>query len=224
MPPTIDDLADVLSLSRSTANDVRRRLRDKGLVVYGKGSRRSTRVIADGSTLASYGLAPGPGGPAGPTSRRARLGGRRAVLRPGGRPADGRVWPLLARPPRTLPVAGRAAAGALTPFARDDDVLEVDAELAGSGTYALRVSGDSMLDLGIFDGDQVVVDPEQPAGEGDFVAVLIPSDDDIGVATLKLLTHRDGCWWLTPGNPAYAAIPLGDAEVIGRVTTVVRRV
>jgi repressor LexA len=219
LPPTIDDLADALSLARSTVHSQRQQLKAKGLIDYRHGSRRSTRVVADAATLSCYGLDPGPAASiqVGPKSRR-------AVVHPVGHPAGERVFALPPRPRRRFPVAAGVAAGPMTPVARDDDVIEVDPELVGPGLYALRVSGDSMVDLGILDGDKVVVDPDQPAREGDLVAVMIPSEQgDDGLATVKVLTRQGGRTWLATANPAYPPIPLHEADVIGRVTTVVRR-
>jgi len=54
----------------------------------------------------------------------------------------------------------------LDPSDETRDVLEVEAQLAAPGRYALRVSGGSLVDLGILDGDHLIVDPNQPCRKG----------------------------------------------------------
>jgi repressor LexA len=102
-------------------------------------------------------------------------------------------------------LAGAIPAGPVRSFARDEDILEVDGELAGPGQYALRVRGDSLVELGIFDGDMAVVDPEQPAQHGDLVAALLPSEHgDEDLATLRCSSSArvgPGWWPPTPSTP-----------------------
>jgi repressor LexA len=226
--PTHDELAGLLGCAKSTVSQWRRQLQQLGLVRFDPEKRRSTRITTDPAVLAAYGLAPAaPDGPVADLarfrSRRARLGGTRAAQRPGA--DNGEVpWRLPERPPRRLPLAGAIPAGPARSFARDEDILEVDGELAGPGQYALRVSGDSLVELGIFDGDMAIVDPEQPAHHGDLVAALLPSEhgeDDL--ATLKVFELRQGRAWLVAANPVYAPIAIEEAWVLGRVTTTIRR-
>lgn len=81
----------------------------------------------------------------------------------------------------------------------------------------LRVSGESMIDAAICDGDWVVVRRQASAENGEIVAALL--DDE---ATVKTLQRRDGHLWLMPANPAYSPI-LGDhATVLGKVVSVLR--
>jgi SOS-response transcriptional repressor LexA len=228
--PTHDELAGVLGCAKSTVSQGRRQLRELGLVRFDPEKRRSTRITTDPAVLAAYGLAPAPARTGGPVadlarfrSRRARLGGTRAALRSGA--DDGEVpWRLPERPPRRLPLAGAIPAGPAGSVARDEGIVEVDGELAGPGQYALRVRGDSLVELGIFDGDMAIVDPEQPAHHGDLVAALLPSErGDEDLATLKVFELRQGRAWLVAANPVYAPIPIEEAWVLGRVTTTIRR-
>jgi SOS-response transcriptional repressor LexA len=227
--PTLDELAEELGCAKSTASQWRQQLHGLGLLQFDQGKRRSTRVTTDPAVLAAYGLASAPP-PDGPVtdlarfrSRRARLGGTRAARRSGA--DDGELpWRLPERPPRRLPLAGAIPAGPARNFAPDEDVLEVDSELAGPGRYALRARGDSLVELGIFDGDLAIVDPEQPAHHGDLVAALLPSEHgDEDLATLKVFELRADRAWLVAANPLYAPIPLEQAIMLGRVTTVIRR-
>jgi SOS-response transcriptional repressor LexA len=227
--PTIDELAEILGCAKSTISQGRRRLRELGLVHFDQRKRRSTRLTTDPAVFAAYGLEP-PASPDGAVtslaqhrSRRARLGGTRGRRRPAARSGE-LPWRLPERPPRRLPLAGPISAGPARSFHPDEESLEVDGDLAGPGQYALRVSGDSMVELGIFDGDHAIVDPRQPVHHGDLVAALLPSEaGDEDLATLKILELQQDEAWLVAANPAYAPIPLQQASVLGRVTTTIRR-
>ena len=120
-------------------------------------------------------------------------------------------------------MAGAISAGPARTFYPDMDSTEVHAELAGPGQYALRVQGDSMVGLGIYDGDLAIVDTRQPAHHGDLVAALLPSEHGDDLASIKILELMDDEAWLVAANSAYAPIPLNEATVLGRVTTVIRR-
>ena len=227
--PTHDELAGDLGCAKSTVSQGRRQLQELGLLRFDPDKRRSTRVTTDPAVLAAYGLAPvrAPHGPVADLarfrSRRARLGGTHATQRPGA--DNGELpWRLPQQPPRRVPLAGAIPAGPVQGFVPDEDLLEVDGELAGPGRYALRVRGDSLVELGVFDGDLAIVDPEQPAHHGDLVAALLPSEHgDEDLATLKVLELRQGRAWLVAANPAYAPKPIEQAWVLGRVTTTIRR-
>jgi repressor LexA len=120
-----------------------------------------------------------------------------------------------------VPVVGRIAAGG--PVLAEqyvEDVFPLPRELVGEGTlFLLRVTGDSMIDAAIADGDWVVVRQQPVADNGDIVAAMID-----GEATVKTYRRRDGHVWLLPHNPAYAPIPGDEATVLGRVVTVLRKV
>ena len=96
--------------------------------------RRSTRVTTDPAVLAVYGLAPAPDGPVADLarfrSRRARLGG---PAPPSAGRARRAALALPQRPPRRLPLAGPSRPASARSFAPDEDILEVDGELAGPG-------------------------------------------------------------------------------------------
>ena len=118
-------------------------------------------------------------------------------------------------------VVGRIAAGG--PILAEQDVEAVfplPRDLVGDGQlFMLKVVGDSMVDAAICDGDWVVVRQQETADNGDIVAALL--DDE---ATVKTFKRRDGHVWLMPHNPAYAPI-LGDqAQIMGKVVSVLRRV
>ncbi len=123
--------------------------------------------------------------------------------------------------PTYVPVVGRIAAGG--PILAEEaieDVFPLPRQLVGDGTlFLLKVVGDSMVDAAICDGDWVVVRQQPVAEQGDIVAAMID-----GEATVKTFKRRDGHVWLMPHNPAFAPIPGDDATILGRVTTVLRRI
>jgi repressor LexA len=123
--------------------------------------------------------------------------------------------------PVFVPVVGRIAAGG--PILAEqviEDVFPLPKSLVGDGTlFLLRVSGDSMIDAAIADGDWVVVRQQPTAENGEIVAAMID-----GEATVKTLQRRDGHVWLLPHNPAYSPIDGDEATVLGRVVSVLRRV
>jgi repressor LexA len=85
--------------------------------------------------------------------------------------------------------------------------------------FLLEVTGDSMINAAIADGDWVVVRERSLARDGDIVAAMLD-----GEATVKTYRHSGGHVWLIPHNPEYAPIPGDEARILGRVVTVLRRV
>ena len=123
--------------------------------------------------------------------------------------------------PTYVPVLGRIAAGG--PILAEEvveDVFPLPRQLVGEGSlFLLRVSGDSMVDAAIADGDWVVVRQQPTAENGEIIAAVID-----GEATVKTLSRRAGQVWLLPQNPAYSPIAGEEATILGRVTAVLRRV
>jgi repressor LexA len=120
-----------------------------------------------------------------------------------------------------VPMVGRIAAGG--PILAEqsiEDVFPLPRQIVGSGTlFLLKVVGESMINAAITDGDWVVIRQQQVADNGDIVAAMID-----GEATVKTFKRSDGHVWLMPHNPAFTPI-LGDqAEVLGKVVAVLRRV
>ena len=103
-------------------------------------------------------------------------------------------------PSRSVPFVGKIAAGLPIEAIEDHEELAVPAALLGPGDhYALQVSGDSMIDAGIFDGDFALIRKCEEARDGDIVVALIDNSE----ATLKYL-HRDkGMIRLDPANAAF---------------------
>ena len=114
-------------------------------------------------------------------------------------------------PPGTLPLLGRIAAGRHSVDLRGRDFLLVTIEaipdqdeinlmdfFMGPNRFVLRVTGDSMIDAGILNGDMVIVEQRTRAGNNEIVVALIDNEE----ATLKSIKYNmDGTLTLTPANP-----------------------
>ncbi|MBU0555551.1 MAG: transcriptional repressor LexA [Alphaproteobacteria bacterium] len=99
-----------------------------------------------------------------------------------------RAMPIAANDVIEIPLHGRIAAGLPIEAMESDTMLPVPAALLGSGDhYALEVSGDSMIEAGIFDGDYALIQRTETARDGQIVVALIDDSE----ATLKYF-HRDG--------------------------------
>ena len=115
-----------------------------------------------------------------------------------------------------LPLVGAVAAG--LPRLADEQVEDwVDTPFAAD--FLLRISGESMRDAGILDGDLVAVKKQPTANNGEIVIALMEDE-----ATCKRLERRDGRVMLVAENPDYAPIvPEGDVQLLGKVVGVLRR-
>ena len=136
---------------------------------------------------------------------------------------DGRSGDLRRAPVRDVPLVGRIAAG--TPILAEEDIEEIfplPTELVGNDpVFMLRVSGDSMIEAGIFDGDLVVIKRQADANEGDLVAALIDGEE----ATIKRFRREAGKVILIPENRSYEPMVFNDGvEILGRVVAVLRSV
>jgi repressor LexA len=123
--------------------------------------------------------------------------------------------------PAGLPLVGRVAAGA--PVLAEENIEEYvdvpDIAGGGDGDYVLRVAGDSMKDAGILDGDHVVVRPQETATDGEIVVALVGEE-----ATVKRFFRESDHVRLQPENEALEPIRTREAQVLGRVVGVCRRV
>jgi len=100
-----------------------------------------------------------------------------------------------------IPLLGRIAAGQPIEAIEDANYLDLAAFFIGPDRYALRVTGESMMDVGILDGDTVILRKQDSARPGDIVVALIDGQE----ATLKRLGDtRDGVVELIPENSAMA--------------------
>lgn len=120
-----------------------------------------------------------------------------------------------------LPLVGQVAAG--EPILAEQNIEEyVEVPRIGGGDdadFVLSVRGDSMQQVGILDGDFVVVRSQRTARDGEIVVALVENE-----ATVKRFFRESDHIRLEPENDAYEPIRARDAEVIGSVVGVFRRV
>ena len=119
----------------------------------------------------------------------------------------------------SLPVVGQVAAG--TPILAEENIdsyFPIPAELVPQGeSFVLKVKGDSMINVGIFSGDQIFVNACNTAHNGDTVVALI--DDS---ATVKTFYKEDGHIRLQPENDTMDPIIVDDCQILGKVFGVFR--
>lgn len=97
----------------------------------------------------------------------------------------------------TLPLVGRIAAGQPIEAINNHDEINLSEMFVGKDRFALQIKGDSMIDIGILDGDIVVIEPGDTAQFGDIVVALIDEQE----ATLKRFKKlKDGSIELSPEN------------------------
>lgn len=113
-----------------------------------------------------------------------------------------------------VPVIGTVAAG--QPILASENIesyFPFPAEmLPNKETYMLHVKGDSMINIGIFDGDQVLCETASTASNGEIVVALV--DDS---ATVKRFFKEDGHYRLQPENDFMEPIIVNEVKVIGKV-------
>jgi repressor LexA len=134
--------------------------------------------------------------------------------------------PRAAPPPANdvieIPLHGRIAAGVPIEAIEGQSTLPVPAALLGAGEhYALEVSGDSMIEAGILDGDYALVKRTEVARDGDIVVALVRNEE----ATLKYLRRENGMIRLDPANGAYdpQIYPAHEVQVQGKLAGLLRR-
>jgi repressor LexA len=137
--------------------------------------------------------------------------------------ADGVVVPDEGRPLR-FPLVGKIAAGYPIEKVEDRDELDL-LDIVGprpgrnGAMFALRVQGESMKDEGIIDGDYILVERADTAGNGDRVVALLPS----GETTLKTFYREGDKIRLQPANPDFQPIIVKDCKIQGIVRSVLRK-
>ena len=123
--------------------------------------------------------------------------------------------------PTAVPLAGIIAAGLPIEAIENTTMIDIPPSMiTGRGeVYCLEVSGDSMIDAHICDGDIIVVKKQDIADDGQIVVALL----DDGSATLKRFRRlKNGKVMLIPANPAFSPITLDKVTVQGRVIGVTR--
>ena len=122
-----------------------------------------------------------------------------------------------------IPILGRIAAGTpIEALQNRGNEMPVPGMLIGSGEhYALEVTGDSMINAGILDGDTVVIRKADTANTGDIVVALVDENE----VTLKRLRRRGDSIALEAANPAYETRLYGSdrVRIQGTLVGLIRR-
>ncbi len=119
-----------------------------------------------------------------------------------------------------IPLLGKITAGKPIERVEQDENIKVPANMVRKDTYALRVSGHSMIDDNIQDGDIVIIEKKLSAENGQSVVALINNEQ---VTLKKFYIEADGIR-LQPANPEMEPILLKneDVQVLGVVTGIIR--
>ncbi len=125
----------------------------------------------------------------------------------------------------SIPVLGRISAG--VPFMAEQHVeryIQIDprslpGHISGQKLFALQVTGESMRDLGILDGDLVVAKASEEAEIGKIIVAMVDNE-----TTVKSLYLTDNQWELRPANPEYKSrfVPLEQLNIQGVVVALMR--
>jgi len=196
--PTNREIAVAAGLkSASSALHHLRELKAEGYLSYEEGSPRTVRLLQPGEAAAEE--------------------ARQAEAVPGQDDLARVAW---------VSVAGQVAAGEpIIPLEPGEARVPLPRDVVGpeQGLFILKVVGDSMIGVGIFPGDWVVVRElyEKPR-DGDIVAALIDGAEVEG--TVKTYRKVERRVWLMPQNPAYTPIPGDKAIIRGKVVAVLRSV
>lgn len=204
MPPTVRELAEQLDMKRSTVHYHLQALRRAGYLT-GEGRHRDI-ALTDAALDAA-----GKSG--------LRVVGRQSATR--------KAAPV---EPAGIPILGRVAAG--TPIlAAENHIgeLSLGAMFDRKGPlFALEVTGDSMIEDGIHEGDYAIVRQQPTATPGDTVIAMI-ADGEEGEATIKRYREDRGAVVLEPANAAYRPLRFEGAErdrlqILGKLIGLVRKV
>ncbi len=118
-----------------------------------------------------------------------------------------------------VPMVGRVAAGApLLAIENIENYFPIPMEfMPNAETFMLSVKGESMINVGIMDGDKILVQKQSDAQNGDIVVALI--DDS---ATVKTFYKEDGHYRLQPENDTMEPIIVPQCSILGKVFGVIR--
>ena len=118
-----------------------------------------------------------------------------------------------------VPIVGRVAAG--EPLLAEQNIenyfpIPMD-YMPNNQTFMLNVRGDSMINVGIFDGDMVLVEQTPTARNGEIVVALVEDG-----ATVKRFYKEEGIYRLQPENDALDPIIVSEVQIMGKVIGVFR--
>lgn len=126
----------------------------------------------------------------------------------------------VARDVVTVPLIGRVAAGLpITAVENIEEEYALPTSLVrNSGSFMLRVKGESMVEAAILDGDLIVVQPQKVANNGEIVVAMIDNE-----ATVKTFYREDNRVRLQPQNKFMEPIYSDNVDIVGRVSAVIRK-
>ena len=121
---------------------------------------------------------------------------------------------------KAVPVIGTVAAGApiLAEQSYDGYIGYIPESKPENDLFALKVKGESMIDIGIFDGDMVIAEKTCYAENGEIVVALVDNE-----ATVKTFFREDGHYRLQPENSTMAPIIVDEVTILGKVLAIQRR-
>ncbi|EGD58740.1 LexA repressor [Novosphingobium nitrogenifigens DSM 19370] len=203
--PSFEEMKDALDLkSKSGVHRLISALEERGFIRRLPNRARALEVIREPETASPRGAA-------------------RVATKPAPTPPPPPfVAPEAANDVIEIPLHGRIAAGAPIEALEGSATLPVPAALLGPGEhYALEVSGDSMVDAGILDGDLALIRRTEVARDGEIVVALVRGEE----ATLKYLRREKGMIRLDPANAAYDPqfYTPNDVQVQGKLAGLLRR-
>ena len=119
-----------------------------------------------------------------------------------------------------IPMVGKITAGEpiLAIENTEEYFLASPSLFRGEGLFILTVSGESMINAGIYDGDKIIVKQQTSASNGEIVAALID-----GCATVKRFYKEDGYYRLQPENDTMDPIYTDTVEILGKVVGLIRK-
>ena len=207
--PSFEEMKEALDLkSKSGIHRLITALEERGFLVRRAHRARALEVVRLPEDLGPRrSAAPAKEAPAAPPSNVVQL-------RPAPEPSNDVI---------ALPLFGRIAAGSPIEAMRDTgNLVDVPAAMLGGGEpYALEVSGDSMIEAGIMDGDTVIIRRDDVAENGAIVVALVDQNE----VTLKRLWRKGGSVALEPANKAYETRIFGPdrVQVQGKLVGLLRQ-
>lgn len=119
-----------------------------------------------------------------------------------------------------IPIVGKITAGEpiLAIENTEEYFLASPSMFRGEGLFVLTVSGESMINAGIYNGDKIIVKQQSSVNNGEIAAVLID-----GSATVKRFYKEDGRYRLQPENDAMDPIYTTTCEILGKVVGLIRK-
>jgi repressor LexA len=205
--PSFEEMKEALDLkSKSGVHRLISALEERGFIRRLPNRARALEVLRQ----------PDDVGAKSPAPRAANVNSAAAVVRPP------EARPAPANDVIEIPLHGRIAAGVPIEAMETAAMLPVPAALLGAGEhYALEVSGDSMIEAGILDGDYALIRRTDTARDGEIVVALVRGEE----ATLKYLRREGGRVRLDPANAAYEPQVYDPREVVvqGKLAGLLRR-